>query len=84
MLFCRYGSSRIYRFDERPPFVLHLASRRMKPACSRSFKARHTVLRERLRASAMVAVDGKQDLSLFALFLRYIYTATARLGRSAA
>jgi len=56
----------------------------MKPACSRSFKARHTVLRERLRASAMVAVDGKQDLSLFALFLRYIYTATARLGRSAA
>ena len=80
----RYGSLSVYKLDDRPPFVRHLALRLIKPFCSRSSSARNTVLLERLRSEAMVPIAGKQLLSLFARFLRYMYTVTALCGRSAA
>ena len=80
-----YGSSRSrYKFELLPPFFRKRCSRSKNPAFSRSASARSTVRLDSFRSEAMVPIAGKQLLSLFARFLRYMYTVTALCGRSAA
>ncbi len=70
--------------DVLPPFSRQRIFLVRSPALQRSSNARHTVARESFSSRAMVLIDGQQVPSLLVRSLRYIYTATARWGRSAA
>ena len=56
----------------------------MYPALTRSSSARRTVLMDSFVSLLIVRTEGKHFPSLSARLRRYMYTVTARLGRSSA
>ena len=65
-------SSRLYRFDVRPPFSRQRFSLETSPARYRSSNARFTVETDRLRSLAIVLMPGQHFPFLLALSRRYM------------
>ena len=66
------------------PLALQRGCFCMYPALTRSSSARRTVLMDSFVSLLIVRTEGKHFPSLSARLRRYMYTVTARLGRSSA